>query len=93
MVFHGLFHTAGRMTHPMKRSAGERWRFPSRGGQRLPDVVLRGPGRVAVPHRQGPGSRPVPYGAVPAGAPPTISSPTTRSPALSRPPSRRRRIR
>ena len=31
----------------MKRSAGECRRFPERGGERLPDVVLRGPGRVA----------------------------------------------
>src|SRR5664279_1991462 len=35
----------------MKRSRGERRGFPARGGQRLPDVVLRGSGGVAVPDR------------------------------------------
>ena len=54
----------------MKRSPGERRQFPPLRGQRLPDVVLLGPGRVAVPDRPGHGGRPVPHRPVPAGAPP-----------------------
>jgi DNA invertase Pin-like site-specific DNA recombinase len=54
----------------MKRSAGERRRFSARGSQRLPDVVLRRPGRVAVPGRPGQGGCPVPHRPVPARAPP-----------------------
>src|ERR1017187_7599647 len=45
----------------MKRFRGERRRLPTCGGQRLPDVVLRGSGRVAVPDREGKGGRPVPH--------------------------------
>src|SRR5664280_1669553 len=52
----------------MKRSRGERRGLPARGGQRLPDVVLRGPGGVAVPDREGKGGRPVPHRPVPARA-------------------------
>src|SRR5664280_1463321 len=52
----------------MKRSRGERRGLPARGGQRLPDVVLRGSGGVAVPDREGKGGRPVPHRPVPARA-------------------------
>src|SRR5664280_1998621 len=52
----------------MKRSRGERRGLPARGGQRLPDVVLRVPGGVAVPDREGKGGRPVPHRPVPARA-------------------------
>ena len=64
----------------MKRSAGERRRLAARGGERLPDVLLRRAGRVAVPDRPGPGGRPVPYRPLPARAP-SCQSPQRPGPA------------
>jgi hypothetical protein len=54
----------------MKRSARERRRLPARRGERLPDVILRGPGWIAVPDRQGQGGRAIPHRPVPARAAP-----------------------
>jgi DNA invertase Pin-like site-specific DNA recombinase len=44
-------------------------RLPARGGERLPDVILHGPGRVTLPDQPGQGGRPVPHRPVPARAP------------------------
>jgi len=60
---------AARATLPVIRAVNFEHRHPARGGQRLPDVVLRRTGRVAVPDRQGQGGHPVSHRPVPAGAP------------------------
>jgi len=52
----------------MKRLAGERERLSVRRGERLPDVLLRRPRPLAVPHGKRQGSRVVSHRPVPARA-------------------------
>src|SRR5664279_3273351 len=68
-VFHRALHRIRGVKRPHETiSRGESRGLLARGGQRLPDVVLRSSGGVAVPDRQGESVRAVPHRAVPARA-------------------------